>query len=155
MDLSKITEREDSYEGVFAIASELWDKQKRVEFDGMTAEERIFLLVVSLRMHVENGGFAQFFYDSSGDRAPETLSALRAVGAERTAGLLERAFGLFPDAGPPRDLFARTAIIETWAQNPAADATLIELDDAYFEDPEAIEPLLIRYVKDHKERFFV
>src|SRR5262245_55698170 len=52
---------------------------------------------------VENGGVDQFFFNSTGDRAIETLEALRAIGADDSARLVEAAVALFPGAAPDPD----------------------------------------------------
>jgi len=53
---------------------------------------------------VGNGGFWQFFYNSSGDWAVETVAALERIGAEGAARVVRAANSVFPRGGPsPND----------------------------------------------------
>lgn len=54
-----------------------------------------------------NGGFHQFFSNSTGIVAPEALAGFRAIGAIQCAAILERAMSLLPDQYP-RDRDERT-----------------------------------------------
>lgn len=49
----------------------------------LSKEERIFYVVQQLEIEVNNGGFSQFFFNSSGDFANELYDAFMAVGAEK------------------------------------------------------------------------
>lgn len=86
----------------------LWDEAGRVEIKeisaatlpGMTAEERALLAVDLFNMEFENGGIHQFFYNSSGDYAPDVLAALEAMQLTRQAGLFRAAMALFENPYP-------------------------------------------------------
>src|SRR5438034_442431 len=69
--------------------------------------ERTLFLVWSFTSEVDNGGFEQFFFNSGGGYAPETVDALERIGAPDVAALLERAIDLFPHGVVPRELEAR------------------------------------------------
>jgi hypothetical protein len=58
-----------------------------------------------------NGGMSQFFSNSSGNRAHETLVALRAIGATLCVQLLEKALSLFPDGIAPVDRQKRCELL--------------------------------------------
>lgn len=61
---------------------------------------------------MNNGGFSQFFFNSSGDFSHETLDALKVIKAERTAILLEKAIAEFPNAKVPKDTAERRELME-------------------------------------------
>ena len=58
------------------------------------APERVVMLVLQVDDQVCNGGFTQFFLNSSGDDWRETLSALETVGATESARLAREAVRL-------------------------------------------------------------
>lgn len=60
---------------------------------------------------ITNGGISQFFTNSSGNRAHETLAALRAIGAALCVDLLEKALSLFPDGIAPVDRQKRCELL--------------------------------------------
>ncbi|GAB3537934.1 hypothetical protein GCM10027343_02370 [Noviherbaspirillum agri] len=57
----------------------------------LSRAERIIVLAGELEAEVNNGGFSQYLLNKGRRRARQALDALRAVGAERTATLLEQA----------------------------------------------------------------
>jgi len=60
---------------------------------------------------VINGGMSQFFSNSSGNRAHETLQALRSIGAVLCVQLLEKALSLFPNGIAPVDRQKRCEVL--------------------------------------------
>ena len=102
----------------------------------------ISILVKELEDQVNNGGFHQFFFNSSGDRTAETISALDAIGAHAVAGLLKHAAGMFPGGFPPKDRQARIQILRTYF--PKTDE-FRDLDDEFFAYPDDIASLLANY----------
>lgn len=63
--------------------------------------DRVALCLHLLESEVNNGGFHQFFLNSSGELVPETLEALTAIGANATRRLLEQAVAIaFPNGYP-------------------------------------------------------
>lgn len=68
--------------------------------------DRLVLLVGKLEADVNNGAFAQYLDNKGRPRARAALSALRRVGAHRTARMLERAMGPRVTEGQ-RDAFDR------------------------------------------------
>ncbi len=57
-----------------------------------------------------NGGFRQFFWNSTGVLAPEALEAFRVMGLKEWAGLLEEGMGFFGNLYP-REREKRIALI--------------------------------------------
>jgi hypothetical protein len=64
-----------------------------------------------LEAEVNNDGFDQFFFNSPGDEAAETVAALEAIGAQKTAAILRQACAKFPGGMPPVDRDARQVIL--------------------------------------------
>mgnify|MGYP003584548255 CR=1 FL=1 len=79
---------------------------------------------------IVNGGMSQFFSNSSGNRAHETLAALRAVGAPLCVQLLEKALTLFPDGIAPVDREKRCELLFAFEERDPI--FLEELDQAFY-----------------------
>ena len=63
--------------------------------DKLSAAEKCFYLVYQLEGEINNGGFSQFFYNSSGDFANDTAAALREIGADKAADIYDKALAAF------------------------------------------------------------
>ncbi len=77
-----------------------------------------------------NGGFSQFFDNSTGDRAHEILASLRRIGASLSVGLLEKAMSLFPEGVVPSDCVARADVTDIFGERERT--FLNELDDIFY-----------------------
>ena len=111
----------------------------------MTSTE-ISSLVNELEDQVNNGGFHQFFNNSSGDDTAETVEALEAIGAAQVAGILIRAASKFPGNMPPKDRTQRLEVL--WGRFPKTDE-FGALDAEFFAYPEDLSGLVAAY----KHRF--
>jgi len=111
----------------------------------LTEAEQVFVCVWQLEAEVNNGGFSQYYSNSSGDLAIDTPQALEAIGAAQAAGIVQDANGLFPE-GPPRDRDTREDFLEE-----LSDDALEELDDRFLAYPDDLSLLLYEYVQTHKQ----
>lgn len=59
--------------------------------DALTDGQRHFYYNQNLEREINNGGFNQYFLNSSGDFAHETIKSLRTIGANHTADILQLA----------------------------------------------------------------
>jgi hypothetical protein len=117
----------------------------------LSTEQQNFLLVDLLEMEINNGGFSQFFYNSSGDYSHETVEALKSIGALNAAQMLETAISYWPEKKVPKDIQKRRDIIDQIAD--AINPKLEKLDDQYLVYPDNINELMIEYVKKNKSSF--
>jgi hypothetical protein len=84
------TYRKDSI--VVAFEQALDQKSFRIGGNGLlTIEERVVLSVEALEREVNNGGYHQFFLNSSSEFVPEIVSALERIGRSDVAALTQRA----------------------------------------------------------------
>src|SRR5207253_6180924 len=72
------------------------DRWGQLGFDSLLAPEREYIALYWLVCEVMNGGFHQYFHNSSGDIAPFAIEGLKAVGATESLRILERALAIFP-----------------------------------------------------------
>ena len=94
----------------------------------LSPEEVRRLITIQLEGDVNSDGFDGFFL-LSGDDTSETLAALEAIGAHKTAAILRRARAKFPNATLPDDMEGRRALLLD-VVNP--DGTAFETEDADF-----------------------
>ncbi|HEX5413602.1 MAG TPA: DMP19 family protein [Terriglobia bacterium] len=105
--------------------------------------KQITTLVENLEAEVNNGGFDQFFYNSTGDNTEEAIQALEAIGASSMAEILRRAAGKFPDGMPPKDRVARQDLLLQISPDGHA---FEDLDSQFCGYPDDLSGLLAKYV---------
>jgi len=117
----------------------------------LSKAESAFWLVSLLQGQVGNGGFVQFFFNSSGEFAHEIVEALCEIGAVRTLHIykkvIEAVGGIVPKALAER---------ENWYENTITDevgTTLGEFDLLFYKDPDNLDELCYKYILDNKEQF--
>jgi hypothetical protein len=121
---------------------ELLFKSKK-EFRAVAPRVRTAYCIHRLESEVNNGGFHQYFSNSSGEYVRETLQALAAIRAVATCALLERAVAIgFPD-GYPVDAQQHQACLADFDDIAQA---LNPLDLAFFEYPEPLADLVNDYL---------
>ena len=91
------------------VADAAFRRHAITPFPELSEVDQTVILVWSLQGEVDNGGFDQFYYNSSGDFAVETVSALERIGAKQTAALLSEGNRLFPTQPVPSDRKKRIA----------------------------------------------
>ena len=108
-------------------------------FEILSQAEKVFYLVFQLEGEVDNGGFSQFFYNSSGDFSNETPAALREIGANKTAAICDKA--LFPFGGAlPQNRDEREAVLDNLLTDEINEI-LNQCDSAFYEEPDDLSEL--------------
>ena len=126
------------------ICPRLWDDG----WDTLSHGEQVFACVWQLEAEINNGGFDQFYSNSAGDFAIETVNALEEIGAAHTAEIVRRANGLFDGAKPPKDRDEREEALETIRDDHEDD--LEQLDSAFYEYKDNLSELLHAFVMKHR-----
>ncbi len=114
---------------------------------------KVFMLIDNVMREVNNGGFRQFFGNSSGRYANETLAALESIGSTHISELMREALSYFPNGQLPTDPIAREAMIEKVATKEVQEAWSALDERFYAVDEEWLDELLIEYVRKHKKEF--
>jgi hypothetical protein len=135
----------NSEEYLFTLVESIQAKEGEIGFGKLTPREQVFFCVWSLEAEVNNGGFDQYFSNSAGDYAPETVVALRAIDAEHTASLVESAMALFGLEGP--DSVRNTRHDELERLTDAQREVFSELDKRFFAYEDNLGELLARYMQ--------
>jgi hypothetical protein len=104
---------------------------------------QIALCIHRLEAEVNNGGFHQFFLNSSGQLVPQTLHALEVIGAPKTRQLLLSAVQIAFPRGYPEGVSNVEAALADYED--VADA-LEDLDTRFFEYQEPLADLVNEYL---------
>lgn len=84
---------------------------------------------------------------SYSDHAIAVPHALRGIGADQTAAIVQRALALFPNGAPPTERFERQTLLE----EIDPDCELFEsLDNEFFAYPDDITAMLARFVRANR-----
>jgi hypothetical protein len=113
------------------------------------AETQLYYLTLSwLDAEVRNGGFSQYYFNSSGALASYAVKAAQSVGASELAAIIEKANALFGKDGPDPDRGKRMD------QLSKIDlAALTKLDSQYYECADRLSELLPKFVSSNSEAF--
>ena len=146
--------------GYWDLIEPVWEKISiydgpAVYLEGIRAvPEHVGLLFAAQWTYAEtaNGGFCQFFLNSTGVVAPEAVRGFRAIGQLDTAAIVERAMAHF---GPvyPRDGRERNALMQTspdpsvYKHDPSFDALDKEMWRLVAEEAGGFEAAADRYAK--------
>lgn len=101
---------------------------------------------------VNNGGFSQFYLNSSGDFAADAPEFIREVGLPAFADLVDRANAHWP-CPPPRDRGVRLDMLDD--VEAEADEDWERLSSAFYESEIDCLPYLIRYILKNESEFFL
>ena len=121
------------------------------DFSKLTDHQKQFYLNQNLEREINNGGFNQYFINSSGDNAHETILSLKAIGANKTADILQEAINQFPDKIVPKDRDERTEIVEEIEE--IADEVWDDLDQKFYEYEDDLNSLNLEYIKKNRDFF--
>ena len=121
------------------------------EPDKSTEPQKNFYFNQELEREINNGGFKQYFNNSSGDYAHETILSLKLIGANKTADILQNAIDQFPNQTVPRDREERQGILVIIQEK--ANKIWDELDQKFFAYADDLNSLNIEYVRQNKDKF--
>ena len=121
---------------------------ERDVFTALNDYEKTFIYIDIFENHTTNGGFEEFFWNSSGQFSHEILAAYEAVGATKTATLIYNAFTEFGEIPIPKDNAFRKKIL-TELNSDAWET----LDQAFYKSKEAIVPLVLLFVAKNSAYF--
>ncbi|WP_445722177.1 DMP19 family protein [Flavobacterium sp.] len=142
----------DETESILEIQEILWKKTELFDdFGNLNEAEKTFLYVEILEAEINNGGFDQFFFNSSGDYANEILEALKKIGALKTVKIVEEAYKNFPENPIPKDNNIRREILENINEQTSEKWT--QLEDKFYLYEENIGGLVLDYVRKNINKF--
>ena len=147
------TEQLLSLEGEYRIDSlvlifeeALGKKAHRYGVSALSAEENLVLAVEALEREVNNGGFSQFFENSSQEYAPIIVPSLVRIGCPETAKITQRAIESLHL--PDLSIEAIEAVVAADEMN---SEVLNDCDNSYFGSGEDIAGQLFAFIKKNKD----
>jgi hypothetical protein len=115
-------------------------------FHSLTLEEQFVLAVEALEREVNNGGYSQFFTNSSAEHCLNIVIGLERIGCPKTADITKQALNAL---NVPR-LNAETIHASMATESDARDDALSECDDLYYDSGEDIAGQLFAFIKINK-----
>lgn len=142
----------DTNDFVVAMKEHLDNKtQYGEDMSALSEAERIFYITQTLEMEVNNGGFSQFFYNSSGNFSNELVGAFTAIGANTTAVICQKAISAF-GRDIPVDRDEREEMLDE-LESDEFDEILEECDNAFCDYEDNLNELNYNFVMKNKEFF--
>jgi hypothetical protein len=129
------------------------DKTKfgKDEFDSQSHPQKVFSSIWAVESEVNNGGFSEYFRNTSSETAGFVAEALDEVGAPNTASICRRAIEAAFPSGLPASPEAVTSAASRFPIE--TQGKLNALDQEFFEYPHNLTDLLYAYVCEHPEEF--
>lgn len=120
---------------------------RRDNGEELTGVELVILAIEGLEREVNNGGFSQFFYNSSVEYAPLIVASMKNIGCHEMANLAQRAIDILAvDTLDPDTIEKRMD-----PDDEGLEEALGELDDIYFKSDEVPGYALFEYIKNNRE----
>jgi Domain of unknown function (DUF4375) len=129
-----------------------WENEASLLSTATRGQRALYVVTLCIR-EVCNGGFEQFFHNTSGMYAADVCKALRLIEAEEHSAAFEKALKVFPEGLVPLDQEERQSLLEMiprWRRK----AFFKPLEEEFFEE-ERIWQCFDKYVDMHPREFFV
>jgi hypothetical protein len=137
---------------VLAFEQALDQKAARSGIESLTAEEYVVLAVEALEREVNNGGYSQFFFNSSNKYAPIIVDTLQRIGCPEAARLTKRAMDIVGvDPTAPSGSY-RNAIAELTSEQ---DEALGCCDTEYYRVVGDLAGPLFQFIKSERGRLML
>lgn len=148
----EIKEKEDFVIEMMQYVTEECEYGDKLE--NLNEAQKVFYITQTLEMEVNNGGFSQYFFNSSGNLGNEIVVSFEKIGAMKTAEICKKAISVFPDDFPT-DWGKRQEILtpDDEKEEESIEAFLNECDDAFFEYEDDLMELNYQFIIENKESF--
>jgi hypothetical protein len=126
-------------------------KSGKQDFVTQSIPQKVFSAIWALEEEVNNGGFSQYFQNSSAETTPFIVEALDTIGASRAAAICKDAIATAFPSGLPS-----TPETVSSAANALSDAVLEKLNDLdteFYRYPDNLTILLFSFVSKHPDEF--
>ncbi len=122
-------------------------------FEELSVPEQALIGTWELANEVYNGGFLQYFHNSSRDHAKPMVAILRSIDADRAADILEGAMAL---AGPGTRSGDEPNFLTAMSSMPAdLKDRLIKLDRDLYDELDNLHLQVFRFMSKHRDQFDV
>ncbi len=121
------------------------------DFALQSMPQKVFSAIWEVESEVNNGGFSQYFLNTSAESAPFVVEALETIGAPKTASICKRAIAVAFSNGMPKTPEEIRSVAENFPDEILAK--LEALDPEFFAYPHNLTDLLFAFVSGHPEEF--
>lgn len=150
---SEIISREDTDDIVCDLYDVVCRKCENGELiNELNGIERVFYLCQTFEVEMNNGGIHQYYQNSFGNYANETVEALMEIGADFTALILDKGNSVFKNGIVPESQEERIKQIEDFDYQDRI-WLFDELDNEFNEYNDQLDELNLNYVLGNKEAF--
>ena len=123
--------------------------QRKAARQPISKEESYVLAVEALEREVNNGGYSQFFLNSSNEFAAIIVEALREIGCPKTAEITQGAISALHIEGEPT---AGKVEAVARSEDEGILNSLGAFDDRYYGNDEPIAERLFEWIKQNRTR---
>lgn len=113
--------------------------------------QKTFYFNQQLEREINNGGFDQYFVNSSGSFAHEAVLSLIQIGANKTADILQLAIDEFPDSIVPKEELERREIMEKFEEK--VEQVWNQLDEKFLAYEDNLYELNLLFIKQNVSSF--
>ena len=114
-------------------------------FRELDEADQVLLTIWGLEGDVNNGGFDQYYFNSSGNQAFFAPYALQKIGASEMAKIVADANNVFGPNGPPQERAVRQIFLRAITKYRAEPWA--NLDRAFYSYPNDVSSLLVNYLR--------
>jgi hypothetical protein len=129
------------------------EKRPHREVDIVQAFPKGLRMIYTTRIlddEVNNGGFNQYFWNTSGTLAKEALDGLVMIGAIEHAQLMREAIGTYENERAELQKYTAQNTLEAFSES-YKHTSLSKLDERYNKSTEDLAALRVAYVRSHPE----
>lgn len=134
----------DASDQIFEMAERVIRKQFASGFSSLSEQDQYFYCVYKVELGVKNGGLFQLMVNTPPHVLASIPTALRKVGADRSARIVERSLSIALGAGLPAD---RDHDLALDAVEEEQLDLLSPLDKEFYETREQLCTLLLAYLR--------
>ena len=121
-----------------------------IAFDELNLAEQALIGTWELANEVYNGGFTQYFHNSSRDHAKPMVAVLRLIGADCVATILEKAIAL---AGPGTRWGAECNYLAALKLTPEeVRESVKDLERDLYNELDSLHHIVFRYLSKHRDQ---
>jgi len=120
-------------------------------FDSLSEPEKVYYVLTLLRNEINNGGFDQYFFNSSGSHYSRAEAELAKLGATQTLALLHEAKEIiFLGISVPADIkLRRKHMLSLDTCKPALARRLEAINQRFYALPDEVTPRLEAFAQEH------
>lgn len=126
-------------------------------FDIITGLPWVYPVVYStwvLEGEVSNGGFNQYFWNSSGEFAEVAATGFKALGVPDRAEIVQKAIVIASNEFPEMKKFYEVGTLEAFSKSYEV-SSLDELDAEFYECQGDLSEVRIRFIREHAPEFSI